>query len=100
MLQIDVADERFSALYTSHLYNVDPSSQDYKKTKSMQKIIDEKQRRIQSSEGTSRKLTEKKRKPDEAVDSTKTNIDSLVESIKAKTLKLTSKPKHKRSKML
>jgi len=45
-LQIDVEDKRFSALYSSHLYNIDPSSQEYRKTKAMQSLVDEKQRLV------------------------------------------------------
>ena len=43
--EIDVNDTRFSALYSSHLYAVDPSDPQFKKTKAMDTIIREKQRR-------------------------------------------------------
>lgn len=42
---IDVNDERFSALYNSHHYNIDPSDPNYKKTKNMEKLIKEKLKR-------------------------------------------------------
>lgn len=43
--EINVNDDRFSALYTSHLYNIDPSDPNYKKTKNMEKLIQEKLKR-------------------------------------------------------
>lgn len=43
--EVDVKDERFSALWNSHHFNVDPSEPNFKKTKGMEKIIQEKQRR-------------------------------------------------------
>jgi len=43
--QVNVADSRFGALFSSHLYNVDPSDPNFKKTKGMTAIIQEKQKR-------------------------------------------------------
>ncbi|XP_017571978.2 ESF1 homolog [Pygocentrus nattereri] len=43
--QVDVQDPRFQAMFTSHLYNLDPSDPAYKKTKATQSIVEEKQRR-------------------------------------------------------
>ncbi|KAF7659028.1 hypothetical protein LDENG_00003630 [Lucifuga dentata] len=43
--QVDVSDPRFQAMFTSHLFNLDPSHPNYKKTKATQRILDEKQRR-------------------------------------------------------
>lgn len=43
--EIDVKDERFSALYTSHHYNIDPTDSHYKKTKAMETLISEKIKR-------------------------------------------------------
>ncbi|CAG0898289.1 unnamed protein product [Darwinula stevensoni] len=44
--QVDVNDSRFSALFSSHHFNVDPSHQHFKKTRGMEAIIAEKQKRI------------------------------------------------------
>ncbi|KAK5865481.1 hypothetical protein PBY51_019748 [Eleginops maclovinus] len=43
--QVDVKDPRFQAMFTSHLFNLDPSNPNYKKTKATQSIQVEKQRR-------------------------------------------------------
>lgn len=43
--EVDVQDSRFSAVYTSHHYNIDPADAHYHKTQAMQKIIQEKQKR-------------------------------------------------------
>ncbi|XP_071385107.1 ESF1 homolog isoform X3 [Centroberyx affinis] len=43
--QVDVADPRFQAMFTSHLFNLDPSHPGYKKTRATQSIQAEKQRR-------------------------------------------------------
>lgn len=42
---INVNDDRFSALYNSHLYNIDPSDPNFKKTKNMERLIQEKLKR-------------------------------------------------------
>ncbi|XP_028262998.1 ESF1 homolog [Parambassis ranga] len=43
--QVDVKDPRFQAMFTSHLFNLDPSHPSYRKTKATQSILSEKQRR-------------------------------------------------------
>ncbi|XP_069578163.1 ESF1 homolog [Brachyistius frenatus] len=43
--QLDVKDTRFQAMFTSHLFNLDPSHPSYKKTRATQSILAEKQRR-------------------------------------------------------
>lgn len=40
--EINLEDNRFNALYTSKLFNIDPSDSKYKKTKGMEKIIHKK----------------------------------------------------------
>lgn len=52
--QVDVADPRFNALFTSHHYNIDPANPHYRKTKGTEKIISEKlKRRAEKDESTS-----------------------------------------------
>lgn len=43
--QIDVADNRFSAIYLSHLFNIDLTDSHYRKTKGMETLIQEKLKR-------------------------------------------------------
>ena len=44
-LKVKLDDPRFSALYTSHHFNLDPSDPNFKKTEAMEAILQEKQRR-------------------------------------------------------
>ena len=46
---VDVEDNRFSALFNRPEYNIDPTESNFKKTKNMEKIIDEKLKRIDDS---------------------------------------------------
>lgn len=43
--EMDLNDKRFAALYESHHYNVDPSDPNFKRTKNMEKLIQEKLKR-------------------------------------------------------
>lgn len=46
-LQVDVKDPRFQSMFTSHLFNLDPSHPSYRNTKATQSILNEKQLRRQ-----------------------------------------------------
>ncbi|XKL60134.1 hypothetical protein PGB90_001150 [Kerria lacca] len=48
--EVDVSDDRFSALYSSHLYNIDPTNPKFPKTKGMKAFILEKQKRLLQEE--------------------------------------------------
>lgn len=48
--KIDVNDERFAALYTSHHFNIDPTDPRYKPTKATKELIEEKLRRRELEE--------------------------------------------------
>lgn len=48
--QVNVSDARFQAMYTSHLFNLDPSDPNFKKTKAMEKILEEKARQRERKE--------------------------------------------------
>merc|ERR1711915_869655 len=43
---VDVSDNRFSAMFNRHDFNIDPTNPSFKKTKNMDKILGEKQKRI------------------------------------------------------
>lgn len=74
-------DKRFSALFTSHHFNIDPTDPHYKKTKSMDKLVQEKlKRRNEGVDDRSIKKvkTENTQKKD-------VELNMLVKNIKRKT---------------
>nr|XP_022335034.1 ESF1 homolog isoform X1 [Crassostrea virginica]XP_022335035.1 ESF1 homolog isoform X1 [Crassostrea virginica] len=94
--QVDVKDSRFSAIYDSYLYNIDPSAPEYKKTKSMEAIIEEKLNRRKSGKtsksvsagGQKRKADPDSSAAEHAATSVKPDsegIASLIKSVKSKT---------------
>ena len=112
-MQLD--DPRFSAVYSSHLYNIDPSAPEYRKTQGTEAMIHEKLKRSNAS-GKKHKLNEngdnikhKKRKSSNEVSSKLTSnsmdskmfeetangdsLDSLIKSVKAKTKQFHNKKK-------
>ncbi|CAH1262673.1 ESF1 [Branchiostoma lanceolatum] len=95
--EIDVQDPRFEAVYSSHLYNIDPSDPGYKKTKAMDALLTEKQHR--RATGKKRKVPTEK-KVDPAKEQTKrqeASLDMLVKSVKAKTSQFQARKKIKSS---
>lgn len=65
--QIDTTDNRFAAIYSSHLFNIDPTDSHYRKTKAMDTLIQEKLKRKQNNGDEVNELkngepSEKKRK--------------------------------------
>lgn len=112
--QVELDDPRFSAVYSSHLYNIDPSAPEYKKTTGTEAMIKEKLKRSNVGakkhklSNTSDNLKHKKRKGDsefvskltekrtssKSVDkSAGDSLYSLVKSVKAKTEQYHSKKK-------
>ncbi|RZC41771.1 NUC153 domain containing protein [Asbolus verrucosus] len=83
--QVNANDERFSALFTSHLYNIDPTDPHYRKTKGMQTLINEKIKRRQEIDEPDVKKIKKGKKDAE--------LSVLVKSIKRKTEALKNKKK-------
>lgn len=104
LLQVDVKDPRFQAMFTSHLYNLDPSDPGYKKTKATQRILEEKQRRRQEEHQVGvvkRKQQETKQEvggrqqpagPEKAMDP---GLSMLIKSIKNKTEQFQARKKQK-----
>lgn len=76
--EINTKDERFSALFTSHHFNIDPTDSHYKKTKGMGRLIDEKLKR--RCEETVEEIEGKKVK----MDKSKAELNVLVKSVKRK----------------
>lgn len=81
--EINLNDQRFSALYESHHFNIDPSDPNFKKTKNMEKLIQEKLKRrpvdVPDSE-----IIPKKSKED-------VELHMLVKNIKRKTKNIKGK---------
>lgn len=78
--EVNVNDDRFSALFTSHHFNIDPTDPNFKKTKGMEKLITEKiKRRTDDDENEAKrpKLENKKKKNAE--------LSLLVKNVKRKT---------------
>lgn len=75
--KVDLDDERFSALYNSHLYNIDPTDSNFKKTKNMERIIQEKLKR-RPTEIPQNEVQPKRSKED-------AQLSLLVKNIKRKT---------------
>lgn len=78
---VDLKDSRFDALFTSHHFAVDPSDPQYRKTKAMETIIQERQKRRETGEITpkanhEKEVQSKKRDP---------SLSALVKSVKSKT---------------
>ena len=108
-------DPRFSAVYSSHLYNIDPSAPEYRKTKGTDAMIKEKLKRSDinakkhklSNSGDTLKHKKRKRDSDfkskltekedltisDAGKSRDDSLQFLVKSVKAKTEQYHSKKK-------
>ncbi|KAK6300288.1 hypothetical protein J4Q44_G00283860 [Coregonus suidteri] len=112
--QVDVKDPRFQAMFTSHLYNLDPSDPGYKKTKATQSIQVEKQRRreerqrdqdeaLKSSQAPpTQEVGEKKQETDasgqavaEPTKKMDPGLSMLIKSIKNKTEQFQARKKQK-----
>lgn len=113
--QVDVKDPRFQAMFTSHLFNLDPSHPSYKKTKATQSILTEKQRRREeqqrrmedtlsgqsvtpTQEEAAAALQEeagKRRENDSPKKSMDPGLSLLIKSIKSKTEQFQARKKQK-----
>ena len=88
---LDLNDQRFSAVFHNPEFNVDPSNPHFKKTKSMQDIVDEKQRRAAKDSTHKRKGDHEKRlklkmdKNFSALSKSSKSLELLVKAVKNKT---------------
>lgn len=80
----DLNDPRFKEIFTNHDFAIDPSQPQFKQTSTMKKIMEERNKRHNSTEKTKKDI--KKRKLQE---NTETNLDvkSLVQKLKSKAKK-------------
>ncbi|XP_036605298.1 ESF1 homolog [Trichosurus vulpecula] len=96
--EVDVSDTRFQAMYTSHLFNLDPSDPNFKKTKAVEKILEEKARQREQKQ---EELTEaiKRKENDLQKETAKKSLDPalsmLIKSVKNKTQEFQARKKQK-----
>lgn len=94
-LQVDVNDPRFQAMFTSHLFNLDPSHPSYRNTKATKSILSEKQRRRQE-QGQQHEVPPSQEGAAACPTSTMDpNLSVLVKSIKNKTEEFQTRKKQK-----
>ena len=92
--KLDLQDNRFSAIFQNPKYNVDPSNPSFKKTKSMQEVIQEKQKRILQGDKIKKSSTETEvvsKNPEEEPFKKRaklSGLDSLVHSVQAKSKRM------------
>ncbi|CAD7086739.1 unnamed protein product [Hermetia illucens] len=87
--EVNLSDNRFGAIYTSHLFNIDPTDPHFKKTKGMESIIHEKLKRRQDK-GTAGQDHDREGDEDEesAAKRPKKNLENrmLIKNIKKKIM--------------
>ena len=89
--KMDLDDQRFSAVFHNPEFNVDPSNPHFKKTKSMQDIVQEKQRLAAKGFPQERKGEQKKRlkleidKESSTLSKSSKSLELLVKAVKNKT---------------
>lgn len=101
--QINTGDTRFQAMYTSHLFNVDPSDPNFKKTKAMEKVLEEKARRREQEQANHMEIQKKPKKVREEGKKqqafVKNTLDPalsmLIKSVKNKTEQFQARKKQK-----
>ncbi|KAL4237596.1 pre-rRNA-processing protein esf1 [Mactra antiquata] len=88
--KMNVTDPRFSAVFDSHLYNIDPSAPEYRNTKGTEAIISEKIKRSYNKDRNKRsgvandEENTKRQKLDE-IPKKDESLASLIKSVKSKT---------------
>ncbi|XP_055977261.1 ESF1 homolog [Sorex fumeus] len=96
--EVNVKDTRFQAMYTSHLFNLDPSDPNFKKTKAMEQILEEKARQREQKEQELQQAI-KKKESEIQKESQKKSIDPalsvLIKSVKYKTEQFQARKKQK-----
>jgi len=92
---VDLEDSRFDALFTSHHFAVDPSDPQYRKTKAMETIIEERQNRREKTEIDNNKTKHEKGDQSQKRDP---SLSLLVKSVKSKTGQFHEQKKKKKIK--
>lgn len=77
--KLNVNDNRFAAIYNSHHYNIDPADPNYKKTKGMETLIEEKLKRRKLNDEENVEKIEKK-------DNKEVELNVLIKSVIRKSV--------------
>ncbi|XP_054239507.1 ESF1 homolog [Indicator indicator] len=98
--QINVSDTRFQAMFTSPLFNLDPSDPNFKKTKAVEKILEEKARRREEKEQDVKKASKDQenkvaKKGEVAKKAIDPALSMLIKSVKNKTEEFQARKKQK-----
>lgn len=93
--EVDLEDPRFNKIYTSHLYNIDPSDPHFKKTDAMEKLLEKKVKSSSSKkfESTSSKSTTEQNDNKNDSSLVDSSLLGLVASVKASTKRFEAKKK-------
>lgn len=75
----DLNDPRFSEVFESHEFAIDPTSSEFKKTETMKEILQERSKRLKKDRGESRKKSKKSKKSEP-----ESSLDNLVQKLKNK----------------
>ncbi|XP_014468528.1 PREDICTED: ESF1 homolog [Dinoponera quadriceps] len=81
--EVDVTDPRFTALFTSHHFNIDPTNPHYRKTKGTEVLVNEKLKR--RADDVARVEDVKRSKKPKSNERLSTELQALVKSVKRKT---------------
>ena len=98
--ELNVSDPRFGALYSSHLYSLDPSDPNFKRTKATQAIIEESQKRHKNTDttGSVNKTTASSEAPVAKKGKLDPKLSEMINSVKSKTALHTFKKEKNRKK--
>lgn len=83
--KVNVEDKRFSAIFTSHHYNIDPTDPHYKKTKGMDTLIQEKIKRRETKDDAMPESKKPKLSEQEVEKRKNVELKLLVKNVKRKT---------------
>lgn len=83
----DLEDERFKGIFEDNAFNIDPNMPEFKKTSTMMKILEERNKRLENHEengSPSRKLKKKRKHDDDSLNNGNASAKKLADKIKSK----------------
>lgn len=91
--KVNVEDKRFSAIFTSHHYNIEPTDPHYKKTKGMDTLIQEKMKRRGAKDNAVPESKKPKITEQQAEKRKDVELKLLVKNVKRKTQEMNQRKK-------